>query len=150
MYYRYKKSLASISCALSMSLLPMTFANLSATEADNTASAIAERGGSGGRGMAGGHGGDFHSGEHSNYHPEAHDNYHPNVGHDYNRDNYDRDNFNYNQFDRNAWDAGGWGAGALDVVPEGEYVYPGNAAPGSGDMNTLYDYESSTNQTSPN
>ena len=145
MYCRYKDTLASLSCALALSILPMTSMNLSATEADNTAAAIAERGGGGGA-RGGAHYGGSHFEGHSNYHPAAtgaHDNYHPNVNRDYN---------NYN---RNAWEErdafnAGWEDGA--AVPEGEYVYPGTVtSPTSGDMDTLYDYENSTtNQATPN
>lgn len=153
MYYRLKNSLASLSCLLTLSLLPMGF--LSAD-----ANAVAERGG------GGGHAGSFHSEGGGHAEEGYHGNAHPYDSHNYQQDhnNYNHDNYNYNhgnynnnQFDRNAWHNdwnAGVGVGGLDVVPESEYVYPSTTQYGypdssSTNMNTLYDYESSTNQSSP-
>lgn len=135
MHYRYKNSLFAFACFMALSV-----ATISATESDNQARALAERGGGGGHGGGGG------------YHPQAHSpqggaghDYHGNYDHgNYNHDNYNRNNYNHDNWNRNeaGWDAAGWGGGAVDVVPSGEYVLPATPT-GSGDMNTLYDYESS-------
>lgn len=118
--------------------------------ADQTNSSVAERGGGGGRGVGGYHGeaGHYDAG-HPNYNRAEFNEHHENFN-----ENHDNE-FNREGWDHNNWEGAGVGGFGVDVVPpgeyvypgavpQGEYVYPGAATPtGTGDMNTLYQYESS-------
>lgn len=127
MYYRL------LACLMTLSLM----------QGYADSASLAERGGGGG----GGRGGEAHSEyHHPNYSHEGSGAYHPEANTRAHQD-INRDERN-NEFNRNEWNGANWGGGGVNpvVVPNGEYVYPGTTS--GGDMNTLYDTESS-NPTAP-
>lgn len=150
---RFRRSILAVACFAALVVARESSAFLYATEADDRAYLLSERGGGGGRG------GGYHSSAGEGYRGDGAHNYDHNrsdfnrgdfnregVDHqDFNRDNYNRDDWNRNEWNGNQdWNGAGAGWGVDAVVP-GEYVYPGAVAPAnSGDMDTLYDYESAS------